>query len=159
MRFKSDADYQRVVDIFEGLKFPINNAGNRGTPAALMRPLRPASANLIQDPSHSYIRDQPSISDMAKNYNTRASGAVNGASCALNRPFLTEESPFLRRSHTASSETARPGSSLSLDGSRISDTASSMSFGEPLVRPNSVFDYVRPMSSLSASQFEKEVCK
>lgn len=158
MRFKNDADYQRVVDIFQGLKFPINNAGNTGTIAAPMRPLRPASAILIPNPSHSCVRDQPSVSNVAKNYETRASNTVNNASHTLPRPFLTEESHFFRRSDTASSETARPGSSLSLDGSRASDTVSSMSFGEPLVRPNSVLDYVRAESSISKSQFERKVC-
>jgi hypothetical protein len=158
MRFKNDADYEKVVDIFGRLKFPISNAGNTGTPAAPMRPLRPAPASLIQNPPFSHIRYQSSISEVTKNYETRASNALNDASYALPRPLLTEESPFFRRSHTASSETARPGSSLSLDGPRASDTASSMSFREPLVRPNSVLDYVRPVSSLSASQFETEVC-
>jgi hypothetical protein len=158
MRFKNIDDYQRVINIFGGLKFPINNAEHKGTPVASMRPLRPASASLIHNPSLSYIRDQSSTSDVAKNYEARSSTTSNHASYTLNRPFLTEESPFFRRSHAASSETARPSSSLSLDGSRASDTVSSMSSGEPLVRPNLVLDYARPMSSLSASQFEREVC-
>jgi hypothetical protein len=48
---------------------------------------------------------------------------------------------------------------LSLGVSRTSDTVSSMSFAEPLVRPSSAIDYARPMPSIPASQFEREVCK
>jgi hypothetical protein len=155
MRFKNYADYQRVVNVFEQLKFPINNAVNREAP---MRPLRPASASLVQHPSRTYIRNQPSTSNVAKNYETRASSTVNEASDALPRPCLTEDSPFFRRSHTASSETVRPGSSWSLDGSRVSDTVSSMSSNETLVRANSVLDHVGPGSAISGSQFERVVC-
>lgn len=118
----------------------------------------PVSASLIQNPPRSYIRDQSSISDVAKNCETRASNTGNDTAYALHRPFLTEESPFFKRSHTASSETLRPGSSLSLDGSRASDTVSSKSFGEPLVRPSSVLNYVGTGSSISTSQFGREVC-
>jgi hypothetical protein len=159
MRFKNNNDYQRVFHIFDGLKFPISNSVATGTSAAPMMPVRPASTSLIQNPSRPYHKDQTSLSDVANHHEARASNTVNDASYALHRPFLTEESPFFRRSHTASSETVRPGSSLSLGGSKDSDTISSIPFGEPLVRSSSVIDYVRPMSSLSASQFEKEVCK
>jgi len=159
MRFKNNNDYQRVVHVFEELKFPISNFAKTGTSAAPMMPLRSASTSLIQNSSRSYNKDQISLSDVANCHETRASNTVNDISYALHRPFLTEESPFFKRSHTASSETLRPGSSLSFGGSKDSDTVSSMSFGEPLVRSCSVIDYARPMLSLSASQFEREVCK
>ena len=136
-----------------------SNSAKTGTPAVPVRPLRPASASLIQNPSRSYDTNQSSLSDAANNYETRASRTVSDTSYALHRPFLTEESSFFRRSHTASSETARPSSSLSLNGSGASDIVSPMSFGEPLMKPSSALDCIRPMSSLSASQFEREVCK
>ncbi len=156
MRFKNEADYQRVVEIFERLNFPINNAGNKDSPAAPRRILGPTPASVIQSSVHSYVRDQPSISDVAKNCETRDTHTLNDACYALPRPFLTDESPFFRRSHTASSDTARPRSEWSLDGSRASDTVPSISFGEPLVRPSSVLDNIRP---ISMSQSERTVCK
>jgi hypothetical protein len=155
MRFKNEADYQRVVEIIEGLEFPIHNAVNKDGPVAPTMPLRPASATPIQNSVGSIVRYQPSNSDAVKNLVTQSSSTVNDACYTLARPFLMEESPFFRQSETASSYTARPGSAWSLDSSRASDTASSISFGDPLVMPSSVFNDVRPTS---ASQFERTVC-
>lgn len=155
MRFKNEADYQRVVEIIEGLKIPIHNAVNKDGPVAPIIPLRSASATLIQNPVGSNVRYQLSNSDAAKNWVTQSSSTVNDACYTLARPLLTEESPFFRRSETASSYTARPGSAWSLDSSKASDTASSISFGDPLMRPSSVFNDARPTS---ASQLERMVC-
>jgi hypothetical protein len=158
MRFKNNQDYEKTVDLFLRLKFPIRNAGNKTAPTAPPRPARPASASLIPTQSQHFHAHQTSDLYSAKTYAAPAAAAISSTSYDLPRPFSPAESPFFTRSHTASSETVRPRSSISLENGRPLETVSSMSFGELFSRPNSVLQSVGRESSIFLSQLEREVC-
>lgn len=159
MRFKNNAGYQRAINVFQQLKFPIRNAGNRNAPVVppQLGPLRPASTSLIPDQSKYFLGSQTSIPNLTKPYETSTPGTVSNASYALLRPFSAAESPFFRRPQTASSEITRPDSSWSLDGTRPAETVSSISFSQPPRRPSSVLEPVNPESSVFVAQYERHV--
>ena len=150
MKFQNELDYQRAVEIFRQLRFPMRSAEAKSSSKVSDALAKPTSASVIQRPAiyDSYGASPPPAIGV---YQAQVSNDLNNTACVLPRTFSSAESRFFKDHPTAPPDFIRPSSTWSMSTAKQSETTSSTTLGRPPASPNSALE---PSWS---SHFEKRV--